>query len=95
MWTQQDRSRTPSTLIWSSRLYKFIQDVKSTLLVDPVGQKPNTLNPDLVNPQVASPSRLCRSKALNKKGVLVCWLDKSDPRCPKAPRPKVPLKLVT
>jgi hypothetical protein len=24
------------------------QDVKSTLLVDPAGQKPNTLNPDLV-----------------------------------------------
>jgi len=43
-----DRSRTPSTLIWSSRLYKFIQDVKSTLHVDPAGQKPNTLNPDLV-----------------------------------------------
>ena len=47
-WTQQDRSRTPSTLVWSSRLYKFIQDVKSTLLVDPAGQKPNTLDSDLV-----------------------------------------------
>jgi len=43
------KGRTPSTPIWSSRLYKFIQDGKSTLLVDPAGQKPNTLNPHLVN----------------------------------------------
>ena len=30
MWTQQDRSRTPSTPIWSSRLYILAQDVKHT-----------------------------------------------------------------
>ena len=30
MWTQQDRSETPSTPIWSSRLSKFAQEVKST-----------------------------------------------------------------
>ena len=29
-WTQQDRSRTPSTPIWSSRLYKSAQNVKPT-----------------------------------------------------------------
>ena len=29
-WTQQDRSRTPSTPIWSSRLYKFAPAVRPT-----------------------------------------------------------------
>ena len=58
-WTQQDRSRTPSTRIWSSRVYKRTQDVKSTyqmgpsylcFLVDPIVRKPSTKpkkNPDL------------------------------------------------
>jgi len=46
------KGRTPSTPIWSSRLYKFIQDGKSTLLVDPAGQKPNTLNPHLVKQEI-------------------------------------------
>ena len=59
LWTQQDRSRTPSTPIWSSRLYKRTQDVKSTyqidpfylcFLVDPIVRKPSTKpkkNPEL------------------------------------------------
>ena len=50
-WTQQDRSRIPSTPIWSSRVYKRTQDVKSTyqmgpsylcFLIDPIVRKPST-----------------------------------------------------
>ena len=41
-WTQQDRSRTPSTPIWSSKLYKSARDDKSTLHFDSKGE-PSTM----------------------------------------------------
>ena len=78
MWTQQDRSRTPSTLIWSSRLYKFIQDVKSTLHVEPAGQKPNTFKPSCLSRRLAEtktvleehhPLQMVRVVAIIKKIV--------------------------